>query len=114
FRTTSIASDNCGGVTLTQSPAPGTLVGTGPHPVTVTATDGSNNSTNCGTSFTVNDVTPPSITMCAPAQSANAGSGTSCTAPVPDFTASTVASDNCGSVTITQSPLAGTQVGIGP
>src|SRR5205814_8927081 len=63
---------------------------------------------------TVNDVTPPTITTCAPDQSANAANGTSCSAAVPDFTATTVASDTCSSVTNTQSPVAGTLVGVGP
>src|SRR4029079_8192063 len=103
------ASDNCTGVTLTQSPTAGTLVGIGPHTVTITATDGFSNSSTCTTTFTVNDTTAPTITSCAPAQSASANA--SCQAAVPNFTAATSASDNCSSVTITQSPTAGTLVG---
>ncbi|MEI7878911.1 MAG: MopE-related protein, partial [Planctomycetota bacterium] len=48
--------------------------------------------------------------------SASAPAGANCTAIVPDFTASVVASDNCtasGALTITQSPAAGASVGLG-
>src|SRR5207302_235432 len=99
-------------VTKTQSPAAGTLVGIGPHTITITVTDASSNASFCTTTFTVNDTTPPTITTCAPPQSASANA--SCMAAVPNFTSSTVATDNCSSVTKTQSPAAGTLVGIGP
>src|SRR5205085_3931744 len=106
-----VASDNCSAVTITQSPAAGTLVGIGPHAVVITAADIYGNSSTCNTSFTVNDTTPPTITSCAPAQSASANS--SCQAAVPDFTSQVIASDNC-TFTITQSPVAGVLVGLGP
>jgi uncharacterized repeat protein (TIGR01451 family) len=57
------------------------------------------------------DTTSLSITTCPPAQSASADS--SCQAAVPDFTAGVVASDRCSAVTITQTPTAGTLVGLG-
>jgi hypothetical protein len=54
------ASGGCGGpVTLSQSPAAGTLVGLGTTTITVTATDATNNSATCTTTFTVTDNTPP-------------------------------------------------------
>jgi len=115
YAASATASDNCGPVTKTQSPAAGTLVGLGPHTVTVTATDGAGNNTSCTTTFTVNDTTPPVVTCPAPS-SAAADPGT-CKAPVPNYAASATASDNCspsGSITKTQSPAAGTQVGPGP
>ena len=59
----STASDNCGGVTITQSPAAGTLVGLGPHPITVTAKDSAGNQTDKIVPFTVVDNTPPTITL---------------------------------------------------
>src|SRR5262249_56088118 len=61
-------SDNCSGaaqITVSQSPAAGTLVGLGPHTITVTAGGGGNNSAGCTTAFTVNDTTPPSVS-CPP------------------------------------------------
>jgi uncharacterized repeat protein (TIGR01451 family) len=111
YRPSTVASDNCGSVTLTQSPAPGTLVGYGPHTVTVTANDGHGNTASDDVVFTVNDVTPPSIT--APADSSAFADG-SCLAPVPNYMTGTVAADNCGSVTLSQSPAPGTLVGYGP
>ncbi len=59
----------------------------------------------------VSDTTPPVITACAPDQSASADSA--CLAPLPDFTASVAVVDDCGPSVITQSPLAGTPVGLG-
>jgi hypothetical protein len=52
-------SDNCseaGEITLSQSPAAGTLVGVGTHTITVTATDAAGNSATCTTTFTVETV----------------------------------------------------------
>jgi len=111
YRPSTVAADNCGTVTLTQSPAPGTLVGYGPHTVTVTANDGHGNTSSDDVVFTVNDATPPSIT--APADSSAYADG-SCLAPVPNYMTGTVASDNCGNVTLSQSPAPGTLVGYGP
>jgi uncharacterized repeat protein (TIGR01451 family) len=111
YRPSTTAADNCGNVTLSQSPSPGTLVGFGPHTVTLTATDSHGNTNSDDVVFTVNDVTPPSIT--APADSAAFADG-ACLAPVPDYRPGTVAADNCGSVTLSQTPAPGTLVGYGP
>ncbi|MBK7215431.1 MAG: HYR domain-containing protein [Bacteroidales bacterium] len=111
------ATDNCtsaANLTITQSPAAGTLVSTGVTAVTITVTDASGNSATCNTSFTVTDNTNPVIVTCAPAQSAFANA--SCQASVPDFTANVTATDNCtaaANLTITQSPTAGTLVSTG-
>jgi hypothetical protein len=62
------ASDNCataGSLTITQSPAAGTLVGIGATTVTVTVTDPSNNSSSCETTVTVN---PSRLTALGPAR----------------------------------------------
>jgi uncharacterized repeat protein (TIGR01451 family) len=108
----SAASDNCGTPTLSQSPTAGTLVGAGPHTVTVTATDSAGNHTSDDVVFTVNDTTAPTVQ--APADS-SASADANCQAPVPDYTANSTASDNCdSSLTLTQSPTAGTLVGMGP
>src|SRR5207302_1174132 len=63
------ASDSCSGtngITLSQSPAAGTLVGLGVHVITVTATDAATNSATCTTTFTVSDDTAPTVICPAP------------------------------------------------
>ncbi len=55
------ASDNSGSVNLQQSPIAGTIVGAGPHTITVTAIDPSGNSSTATTTFTV--IPGPSFTV---------------------------------------------------
>jgi hypothetical protein len=58
------ATDNCSGVTITQSPAIGATLPAGHNQqfnVTVTATDGANNSTVKTVILTAKDVTPPTV-----------------------------------------------------
>lgn len=62
-RAAATKSDNCGDVTVTQSPAPGTIVGLGTHTITLTATDSSGNTSTCQTTFTVVDTTAPTFTF---------------------------------------------------
>jgi hypothetical protein len=78
--------------------------------VTYTATDGAGNSTQATQTVTVIDNTAPALTAPAPT-SVNAGLIGQ--APVPNVLASTTARDNCGPVTLSQSPVAGTIVGLG-
>ena len=80
-------------------------------------------SASCTQLITVNDVTPPVITVAAQTIAADA----SCQAVIPDFTTTATVSDNCacsGSdtseacadrhpITVTQSPAPGTPVGLG-
>src|SRR5207249_1210256 len=109
-------SDNCssaGTITLSQSPAAGTLVGLGAHSITVTATDAAGNTSNCTTSFTVTDNTPPTVS-CPAATSANAD--VNCQAALPNILSGVTVSDNCrgtNAITLGQSPAAGTLVGLG-
>jgi hypothetical protein len=117
FTSAVTATDNCSGaagLTITQSPAVGTIVTTGTTPITITVTDAAGNFSTCTTSFIVSDNTAPTITSCGPAQTANTNA--SCSATVPSFIGAVTASDNCtatGSLVITQSPAAGTLVGNG-
>ncbi len=117
FKANVTATDNCtaaASLTITQSPAVGTLVSTGVTTVTLTVKDAANNTSTCSTTFTVTDNTPPVIVSCAPAQSASANA--SCQAAVPNFAANVTATDNCtaaASLTITQSPAVGTLVSTG-
>lgn len=128
----STASDNCAcsnsdnsadceghpHFTYTQTPDAGTMVGIGPHTVHIVVNDNSSNNNGAGNTstkdvvFTVNDTTAPTVT--GPADS-SASADATCQAPVPDYAASSTATDNCdSSLTITQSPAAGTMVGLGP
>src|SRR4029077_8507799 len=110
------ASDSCSGtngITLSQSPAAGTLVGLGVHTITVTATDAAGNSATCTTTFTVTDTTVPSVSCPAPTSASADGS---CQAAVPNVLSGVTASDNCSgtnAITLSQSPAAGTLVGLG-
>jgi uncharacterized repeat protein (TIGR01451 family) len=92
--TTSVtASDNCtpaGSLTITQNPAAGTLVGKGITTITITVRDQANNSATCTTTFTVSDVTPPTIGC--PANITQPTDPGQCTAIV---SYAPVVSDNC-------------------
>ena len=90
----STASDNCGAVTITQSPAAGTLVGLGAHSITVTATDTAGNHTDKTVTFTVIDNTPPTITLNGNVISLWPPNHKYQTVQVSDLVAG--ASDNCG------------------
>src|SRR5205814_2121557 len=89
------ASDSCSGtngITLSQSPAAGTLVGLGVHVITVTATEAATNSATCTTTFTVNNTAVPTVSCPAPS---SASAGTNCLAAVPDVMGGVSASDSC-------------------
>src|SRR5262252_5564082 len=106
-----VATDCNGPLNITQSPSAGTLVGLGTTVVTISVKDAANNETTCQANFNVNDNIAPVIVTCAPAQSAFADA--TCKAAVPDFTVNVVATDCNGPLNITQSPSAGTLVGLG-
>src|SRR6185503_19025688 len=105
------ATDNAGSVSIERSGVPeGNVFPVGTTTITYTATDDAGNSSTATQTVTVIDNTAPTITV-PPPTSVNAdGTGH---ATIPNVVAGTTASDNCGPVTVTQSPLAGTVVGIG-
>jgi hypothetical protein len=105
------SNDNCGIASMSISPSSFTCANVGNNTVTLTVTDVNGNSASCNSTVTVQDVTPPSITSCAAPQSAFANGN--CQAAVPDFTGGVAATDNCGGVTVTQSPVVGDLVGQG-
>ena len=112
LRSQVVAVDNCSAVTIAQVPAPGTLLGLGTTPIVLRARDSSQNAVTCSAVLTVVDGGAPVILTCAANQTVAANSN--CQALVPDFTASVVASDACGgTVTLSQSPAAGTLTSIG-
>src|SRR5207244_176110 len=109
-------SDSCSpanSIILSQSPAAGTLVGLGTNTITVTATDEAGNSATCTTTFTVSDNTAPTVICSA---TPNAFADGNCQAAVPDVLGGVSASDSCSpanSIILSQSPAAGTLVGLG-
>ena len=54
------------GITLTQSPTSGTMVGIGTHTITVTGTDAAGHTVTCATTVTVTDQTAPTIVGVVP------------------------------------------------
>ncbi len=87
-----IAEDNCGAVTLSQSPAAGTSKTAGHYPVRVTATDGANNSSFVDVFFDVTDNTPPS----AHAKDISLTLGTAGSVAVNAQDINNGSTDNCG------------------
>jgi len=103
------ASDNCGTPVITQSPVAGSAIPLGANIFTLTATDVNNNVSTCQVTVNAVDVTPPSITTCAPDRTLSRSG--SCDQLVPNLTGDVVAVDNCtANPTVTQSPLAGTLI----
>ena len=109
-----VVSDNCtptADLVVTQSPAPGTVLGSGQHSITVTVTDAAGNSASCASPITVGDTTPPVIFR-AP-KCLVVSTGRDCEGEVPSLRGHIVAKDNCTpakSLVVTQSPAAGTQL----
>ncbi|MDB5251460.1 MAG: hypothetical protein JWP27_629, partial [Flaviaesturariibacter sp.] len=105
---TPAGTDNCGTVTFT-SDAPASFP-LGNTTVTWTANDGHGNTTTCTQVVTVKDNIKPTITCPAP-QTINLDAN--CGALLPDYRSLATVADNCtavGSLTITQSPAAGSSV----
>jgi hypothetical protein len=106
-----MATDNCGVVTTSQAPPPGTVLAPGATLVTLTVADAAGNTANCNAVMTVIDSTPPGIVVCPSDRTLSAD--TNCQAILPDLTGELTAADNCGSVTITQAPPPGTVLPLG-
>ena len=112
-----VASDNCTptqSLVIAQNPAAGTLLGLGPHVVTLTVTDLAGNSSSCSVLFTVADTTPPVIVN-TPAPFV-LSVGANCQAQVPNLLAGFAAADSCTPVNLlvnSQNPPAGALLGIG-
>jgi len=101
-------NDNCGTVTFSQNPAAGTILSSShnqTHNIVITADDGNGNSEECTVVLTGKDVTKPTFT-CPVNDDVDLNSN--CNLIVPDLITALTGNDNCGTVTFTQNPVAGT------
>lgn len=97
------STDNCdASPAISQLPLAGNNIN-GATTVTISSTDFAGNSSSC--TFTVTDNTPP-LVACPTNQTV--GSDINCQYELLDYTGLSVASDNCGSVAVSQSPVVGT------
>jgi len=106
-------SDDCTPLslmTILQTPAPGTVLGAGNHPVTITVTDSSGHTVTCQTTVTIPDLTPPQLN-CPGNITLTAGPDCSAVLPALNLTAL----DGCDgtNVVVSQSPAAGTLLPLG-
>ena len=101
--------DNCATViTVTQTPAVGTIISghNTTQLITLTADDGNGNTDETTFTVTLKDVTPPTLT---PVTDRDEDLDGDCEFEIPDYTGLTTASDNCTpNPTVTQTPTAGT------
>jgi beta-lactam-binding protein with PASTA domain len=109
YRSGMMATDNCDiQLTYLQQPLPGSAInGVGAITVQVAVVDDEGNFALC--EFSVESVDESSPTIVCPSNQVLTLSP-SCTFILPDFSALASASDACGDVTVTQSPVAGTEI----
>jgi sugar lactone lactonase YvrE len=106
-----MATDNCAGTIIGTTTDPLTYASQGIYTVHWSYNDGHGNIVTQVQTVIVQDTTSPVITARATNKLLSADAN--CQATVPNLTSEIVATDNCSPVTITQSPAAGTVVGIG-
>ena len=109
YRSLATATDNCdNSLTLVQSPASGTLVGSSTL-ITLTALDDAGNSSTCTFHVVPTDNTVPTISC--PANAA-VNANANCQFVLPSYIGQTTSSDNCtSSPIVTQSPISGSSIG---
>lgn len=107
-----LINDNCSSTfTYSQTPAVGTPLAVGTHTIEIFATDDNANTSSCTFDLTVEDQTPPTISVCAPTQSVLVDAN--CEGQIGDYTSLITASDNCSAaaaLTVVQSPASGTTI----
>ncbi|WP_299103244.1 LamG-like jellyroll fold domain-containing protein [uncultured Winogradskyella sp.] len=109
YTTLTTANDNCATLTVTQSPIAGTVIsGAGTvQTITLSTNDGSNPVVSTMFDVTLIDNIAPTLSTVV---DRNENLDTSCDFTIPDYTALTIANDNCATLTVTQSPVAGTVI----
>jgi probable HAF family extracellular repeat protein len=116
FAASTAATDGCSTgeqLVRSQHPVAGTRLACGVYPVTVTVVDPSGNVATCQSSFTVADTTPPQVE--APELLVRTA-GSDCAVLTPKVVNEVHATDNCtpsDQLVVTQSPAAGTVLGLG-
>lgn len=114
LRAAVVATDNCtpaNALRITQSPAAGTLLGSGQYVIIVTVTDAAGNAATCATTIIVGDGKPPTI-LHTP-RSFTVAANQDGKGKVPDLTRFVIARDNCTpvkSLVITQTPAVGSML----
>lgn len=100
--------------TIEQNPTAGSTIPNPRHgveqPVVLTVTDANNNVSTCEFKITINDDTDPTITTCPPSRNINMEEDM-CAGLVPNMLSEFIVDDNCGVMTVSQSPDAGTSFG---
>jgi hypothetical protein len=107
------ATDNCDTGVITGTPDTSGPFGQGDFTITWTFTDSHNNSSTQTQAVHVHDTTPPVITHCPAADIPITAACAPVSTLVPDLRGQVTATDNCSGVTVTQTPVAGTAVGLG-
>ena len=103
-----VSAQDPGGITgIVQTPAPGVLLGVGPHALAFTVADRAGNTAALSATLRAVDVTPPRIV--APALQILEIGGEAAV-PLPDFRPLASATDNVGVATFEQTPVPGTSV----
>jgi hypothetical protein len=100
------ATDNCGGLTYTQSPSEGTVINSS-TPAILTATDGNGNAASCSFQIILEDVSLPTI-ICPADQQVNLGA--TCGFTIINYTGMATVNDNCPNTGVAQSVAAGTVI----
>ena len=112
---TATASDNCGTANITRTGVPaGNLFPVGTTIVTYKVTDAAGNMTTATQTVTVVDNTAPVITTCATKKTLSTNGASQ--VALPNLLSEVVATDNCttaAALVKTQSPAAGTMIGLG-
>ncbi len=105
------ASDNCtssANLTITQNPSAGTTISGNTNNVIITVSDASGNDNTVNFNVSVEDNTNPVIT---PHNNVTVYTSGSCGVSLANYTSDVTATDNCtSSLTVTQSPVAGTTI----
>ncbi len=102
--------DNCGIDTYSLDITDFDCSMVGDNTVTLTVTDASGNVSSCTATVTVEDMTPPTMT-CLDDQTE--GTTANCEFTIPDYRLDVMASDNCSTLSVTQTPAPGTVVSLG-